>query len=490
MRRSKKRGTAPQVESRSKKWGWILGALFILLAAIWAVTAVHEGNRRRAVLRRLPPQPDMSLNNETLRALVNQAETDLLEADLGPGVGALGNLYLANFFYDEASTCYTIATELDPENAQWPYFLAYVRTMMGDTSGVMALFDETLRLDPDYQSARLRRADNLYKSGDIEAAKSDYERCLATEPNNAYACLGLARIAIDRDAWDAAEASLRTAIDADPSFGAAHRLLASIHEHFGRVEEGDRELRIAKDCGRFFPAPDPWLDGLEQLCFHSDKLLVKGSMAEQAGKLDVARSLYERVIEIAPNNFDATFRLAIVLQKQNDRGRAELLFNRALTLESNDESRYPVIHSNLGEIYFRNGEIEKSVESLAKAIDLDPEFEAAHLSLGAVLTQQGHPEEAITHCQKALALNPDSDAAQFNWGLALLKLGVPDEAVAHFEEATRLNPQLAAAYYQIGIYHLQAGERDVGGQYMRRALDAAEKTGNQGLAGQIRQLLD
>lgn len=473
----------------SKTLLWAAAVLLVSLAAIWIAFILMDGANRRAIVRRLPAQPDMNLESAKLKELVNQAETRVLSDDPGPAVGALGNLYLANFHYNEAAACYELAREIDPENPQWPYLLGYVKTMMGDSSSAMELFDDTLRLASAYVPARLRRADNLYKNGQLDDAKADYERCLTLEPANAYAHLGLARIAISREEWDAAEASLRNAIEADPSFGVAHRLMASVHEHFSRIEERDRELQIAEACGRFFPAPDPWLDDLEKLCFHSGKLLAKGYMAEKVGKFNVARTAYERVIEIEPDSFDANFRLATVLQTQDEREKAKTLFEKALQLETSDPSRYPVIYSNLGEIYYRNGAIDKAVESLRKAIELDPGFVAAYLSLGAALTQQGRASEAIEHCAKALELDPNSDTAHYNWGVALLKLGMPDEAVVHFERATQLNPDLAVAYYQIGTYYLRNRDAVSGRQYMQRALDAAERIGNSGLAATIRKAM-
>ena len=74
----------------------------------------------------------------------------------------------------------------------------------------------------------------------------------------------------------------------DPGFGDAHRLMAEVHEHFGRTDEVKRSLDRANDCTRFRPAPDPWIDSLEDLCYEPKYLLVLGSMALTESDIDTA----------------------------------------------------------------------------------------------------------------------------------------------------------------------------------------------------------
>ena len=457
------------------------------VTAAWMSLTMIEQARWDSVLARLPAIPNWSGSPEVFHDAADTLERGLRSGPLGPGIGSLGNLYLANYCYDEAAKCYEITMEFDPSSGKWPYLLAYVRSMKGETGSCADLLDKAVELAPDYSPALLRRADEHYKIRDPQAASADYRRVLGMKSSDAYAHFGLARIASDEGKWEEAKAHLDKALAADPLFGNAHRLMASVHGHFGRAAEQEKALKTAEACGRFVPPPDPWVDELESMCYHVEKLLAKAFAADKTRKLDVARTLCERVVAIAPESFDATFRLANVLQALGDRARAETLFRKALTLRAKDESRYPVIHNNLGEILFRQGRLEEAAAEFEEAVKLEPDIEAAHLNLGCVLTNLGRPAEAAEHCQRVLALNPESDGAHFNLALALLKTGKPDEAKTHYLEALRINPRLYRAHYQLGVYFQTSGNAEQAATHFQQALAGAEAAGDQAMVQILRR---
>ncbi len=291
------------------------GALFLGAAVLvaWMSYGMILQMRREALLERLPARPDLSGSPEALRIKADEVQAALDRGPLGAGVGRLGNLYLANFFYDEAAQCYVLSMEIEPRTAQWPYLLAYVRAMKGETESTLELLNRAIALAPSYMPALLRRADERYKGSRPDEAAEDYREVLKTKPKDPYAHFGLARIAVDKAQWEEAQSHLEQTIAADPAFGNAHRLMASVHAHHGRSAEQEQALKVAEACGRFFPAPDPWVDELESLCYHVEKLLAKGYMAERTRKFEIARNLYERVTAIAPDRFEGVFRLGTVL---------------------------------------------------------------------------------------------------------------------------------------------------------------------------------
>lgn len=466
---------------------FVLVAVFaIAVAGVWITYSLKVGAERRAILKRLPPRPNLNTYNDALREAVDQAERHLVDGNLGAGVGALGNLYLANNFLHEADACYTLAMELEPNNAFWPHALAYVRTTMGDSAGAMSLLDLTIRLDPEYLPARLRRADARYKGEDGKGAESDYRKCLDLKPGNVYALWGLARIAIDHDDWGDAESLVRTALTTEPQFSPAHRLLAAVHDHYGRTEERDKELDVAGHLGRYVPFPDPWLDSLEALCMRTDILIRKGYAAKMAVKLEEARDIYERILKYDPTCCEATVHLADVTASLGDVETAAALYRRALTLSPRDASQRAEIYTYLASIYSLQGNLVQARENLESALAIKHDYEEAHLVLASVLTQLGEPEKSIEHCVTVLKLYPKSPIAELDWGLALVRMGKFGEAIVHFGNATQLNPDLAAAYYHLGKCYIECGDFGTGMRYIRQALQKAQETGDRRLAGQIR----
>ena len=53
------------------------------------------------------------------------------------------------------------------------------------------------------------------------------------------------------------------------------------------------------------------------------------------------------------------------------------------------------------------GEIEESIASYRKAIEVKPDFADAYLNLGVVLNEKGEVEESIASYRKAIEVKPD-----------------------------------------------------------------------------------
>jgi len=66
----------------------------------------------------------------------------------------------------------------------------------------------------------------------------------------------------------------------------------------------------------------------------------------------------------------------------------------------------PQNHNNLGDLYGRRGNLERSAEEFRKAIELKPGYADAHHNLANTYQQMGRLDEAIENYQKAFEFNP------------------------------------------------------------------------------------
>lgn len=66
----------------------------------------------------------------------------------------------------------------------------------------------------------------------------------------------------------------------------------------------------------------------------------------------------------------------------------------------------PQNHNNLGDLYGRRGDLERSAEEFRKAIELKPGYADAHHNLANTYQQMGRIDEAIENYQKAFEFNP------------------------------------------------------------------------------------
>ncbi|MDC7225279.1 MAG: tetratricopeptide repeat protein [Spirochaetales bacterium] len=96
----------------------------------------------------------------------------------------------------------------------------------------------------------------------------------------------------------------------------------------------------------------------------------------------------------------------------------------------------PQVYSNYSYIYYESGKVEKSIEYLYLALDLDPENPNALNSIGYILADRGiDVDMAVTYCQKAVKAKPENPAYLDSLGWAFFKSGQNDEARHYLKRA-------------------------------------------------------
>ncbi|MDC7126877.1 MAG: tetratricopeptide repeat protein [Spirochaetales bacterium] len=107
----------------------------------------------------------------------------------------------------------------------------------------------------------------------------------------------------------------------------------------------------------------------------------------------------------------------------------------------NDGFESPQVYSNYSYIYFENGNTDKSVEYLRKALEIDPNNANAMNSLGYILAEKEIDlEMALEYCKKALKHNPDSAAYLDSLGWAYYRVGKNDESRHYLKRAFDASP--------------------------------------------------
>ncbi len=509
--------------------------ILVVLAAliIAGTTEVMDRIDHIELLDRLPVMGNLSFNTEILKNKVNQADEAvrlILSKEkagdaFGLRVGNLGEIYQANHFYDQAAPCYQLAMEFDRENPRWPYYLAFIQQEKGENESVQGLLETTISLAPRYAPAILKLADSYFKTGRIEDARIYYKRRLDHLPKDPYALLGLARISIDGAQWKTAREYLEEAIRANPEFGPSHRLMASVHDHFGRRDDMRKSLQRAEQCIRFRPAPDPWIDSLDDLCYDVDQLLVLGSKAVieldikkaseffgrakdldpknpqvhlalgrlcfMVGQREEARGFFEKAIELDPRSDEAYFQLGVISRRQGDLREAEKMFHRSLDFHPDN----PNVYNNLGVTLLEQQKFREAVEALNKALEIYPEHINARYNLGLALWRLGKTASAVQEYRNVLSVKPDwaTAANSLAWVLATdkndeIRNGAEAIRWARIacEGAGRKNPEyldtLAAAYAEAG--HFQEATRTA-----RECLTLARSAGDTDLAEELEKKL-
>jgi tetratricopeptide (TPR) repeat protein len=211
-------------------------------------------------------------------------------------------------------------------------------------------------------------------------------------------------------------------------------------------------LLLVAACSAPVEVPEPDLTGMEPRvvdALQSARAAVLGDAesAEAWGELgalydahlltDLAVSCYRKAAELAPEEFEWAYLLAIARELQGaEPDEVVALFDRALSLRPD----YAPTLVRLGDALWRRGRYDEARGELKRAVELAPQIAAAHRRLGQVALTQGDAQEAAKHMARAITLEPRDLAAYSGLSQALMRLGQAERARAIRERAEGLEP--------------------------------------------------
>ncbi|MBO6668968.1 MAG: tetratricopeptide repeat protein [Parvibaculum sp.] len=132
-----------------------------------------------------------------------------------------------------------------------------------------------------------------------------------------------------------------------------------------------------------------------------------------------ARSLYERVLELDPENVPALINLGHLVDEQGETQHAVDLLSRAIELKPLSARAYGM----LGKVLTGTSLHDDAMACYRRSIELDPGISQTWTNLGALLEILGRHREALDALHRALTIDPDCDAARWNLARVLLMVG-------------------------------------------------------------------
>ena len=130
----------------------------------------------------------------------------------------------------------------------------------------------------------------------------------------------------------------------------------------------------------------------------------------------------------------------------------------------------PQNHNNLGDLYGRQGDFEKSIYHFKKAIELNPRYADAYHNLANTYAQIDNIDLAIENYQKAVEFGPHLWQSHQNLAGIYFEQEKYDLAEKEMKKAIKINPQNANLYTNLGIVYLKLNDNEKAKQAFQQAL--------------------
>ncbi|PIT06566.1 hypothetical protein TSA1_37115 [Bradyrhizobium nitroreducens] len=186
----------------------------------------------------------------------------------------------------------------------------------------------------------------------------------------------------------------------------------------------------------------------------------------QAGRLDRAEIIYQRVLNKNPDHAGGLHLLGVIHFQRGEPARTIELIGRAIELEPKNGNFRHNFANALGALG-RRAEAEAQYRA---AIGLDENHVDAHGALGMLLLEAGRLDAAEPHLRQAHRLRPLSEITCNNLGILLCRRDALEDAEAKFREALQLNSGFAPAHANLGSVLRSRGALDGAEEHCRLAL--------------------
>ena len=236
--------------------------------------------------------------------------------------------------------------------------VAGVLAQEGRETEAIRIFEEALRIKPDYPEGQNNLAVALWQAGRSQEALEHWKQALRIKPDYAVAYNSLGVALAQQNGVSDAIRCFGEALRLKPDYAEAHYNLGKALRQVGRMPEAigqfEESLRLAP--------------------YHAEVHTSLGKAFLQTGKTDAAIEQFREAVLTNPDDADA--------------------------------------HDNLGVAFAQTGRLPEAIDHFKAAARLQPNDAPTHYNLGCALEQAGRTQDAIGCFQRALRLKPDFTPAR------------------------------------------------------------------------------
>ena len=380
-----------------------------------------------------PAREQVRGRHAALRRALERGDTP--PGELGELYGDTGLILMAAEYPEAAIAAFLNAMSLAPNDRRWPYYLAHLYRLRGESAQATELFTRALELQPADFPTLVWLGGSYLDQGRAEAADRVFARALSLEPGSAAALAGQGRAALARRDYAGAVERLEQALGADPRALSLHYPLALSYRGLGDQARADAHL--LQQSGGDPALSDPLIDAFQTLLESPLAFEVRGVEAFQDGEWAKAAAAFRAGLELEPDNPSLRNRLATTLAMAGDTVAAEAQFEETLR----HAPTYAPAHFGLGLLLDLTGRRLEAIERYSAAVQYQPDYVEARLGLAEALRVTGRTELSVSHYQRVVELDPRVADAWVGGADALIQLGRYEEALDWLREAGAIHPE-------------------------------------------------
>jgi tetratricopeptide (TPR) repeat protein len=199
----------------------------------------------------------------------------------------------------------------------------------------------------------------------------------------------------------------------------------------------------------------------------------------------------QRAYQLAPNEADTNYDMAVALGKQAKWSEAADMLRRATQCDPTCAQAWSLLARVLWEHFDTPAAQAEAVNAASTALIARPGTDPAeaHYVLGRAAEYGGNDLSAVAEFQKALTLDPNDSRSQYHAGVCLLRLKQPELAAGQLLKVLAHDPNDSGALTYLGNAYLQLGKVHDAVQSYQKALRIAPTLvpAQEGLKNALRQ---
>jgi tetratricopeptide (TPR) repeat protein len=286
-----------------------------------------------------------------------------------------------------------------------------------------------------------------------EAAAASFRRALTANPNLVAARQNLGAALVSMGKWEDAANVLEEAAKGQPNSFTVAYMHALALENARHSKEAETEARRALTINQGSSDARTLLGIalMSQARYAAAMAELSQAAASQPASFDtqfyLGRARYAlndtagsaqalgEAVKLRPEDADARFFLGTVLEVSGDKDGAIQQYRELQRLRPQDRRGY----TGLGSILSKYGQNDEALEQLRHAHEVSPNDFETNMALGRLLAKMGHVEESIPPLQEASQQRPESPEVHYQLALSLQRVGRRNDAAREFGEVERLN---------------------------------------------------